>query len=99
MLCFRIFLVAKKFIKKKGEGDYLNFPSKIFCLTVREHFVEEPFCAVFQIISGCEKVYGKEAGRGLSKLSVEKFLSHSTETLVDEPFSAVFQKIAGSEKV
>ena len=60
MLCFRIFLVAKKFIKKKGEGDYLNFPSKIFCLTVPEHFVEEPFCAVFQIISGCEKFMEKK---------------------------------------
>ena len=76
-----------------------DFPSKFFCLTVPEHFVEEPFCAVFQIISGCEKVYGKEGGRGLSKLSVENFLSHSTETLVEETLSAAFQKIAGSEKV
>ena len=41
----------------------------------------------------------KEGGRGLSKLSVENFLSHSTETLVEEPFSAVFQKTAGSEMV
>ena len=54
---------------------------------------------MFQIISGCETVYGKEGGGGLSKLSVANFLSHSTETLVEEPFSAVFQKNAGSEKV
>ena len=56
MLCFRNFLMAKKFMDKKGGG-------------------------------------------GLSKFSVENFLSHSTETLVEEPFSAVFQKTAGSEKV
>ena len=35
-----------------------DFPSKIFCLTVPEKFVGEPFCAVFQKISGSEKVYG-----------------------------------------
>ena len=35
-----------------------NFLSKIFCLTVPKHFVEEPFYAVFQKISGSEKVYG-----------------------------------------
>ena len=58
MLCFREYLVAKKFLDKKWEGDYLNFPSKIFCLTLTKHFVEEPFCAVFQKISGGEKVYG-----------------------------------------
>ena len=35
-----------------------DFPSKIFRLTVPKHFVEEPFYAVFQKISGGEKVYG-----------------------------------------
>ena len=35
-----------------------DFPSKIFCLTVPKHFVEEPFYAVFQKVSGGEKVYG-----------------------------------------
>ena len=48
---------------------------------------------------GGDKFYGKEGGKGVSKFSVEKVLSHSAETLVEEPFSAVFQKIAGSEKV
>ena len=50
MLCFRKFPVAKKFMDKKGE--YQDFPSKLFCLTVPKHFVEEPLCAVFQNISG-----------------------------------------------
>ena len=75
-----------------------DFPSNFFCLTVPKHFVEEPFCAVFQNLSGSEKFTDKKGGGGLSKFSVGNFLSHSTETLVEEPFSAVFQKIAGSEK-
>ena len=39
-------------------GEYQTFPLKIFCLTVPKHFVDEPFYAVFQKISGTEKVYG-----------------------------------------
>ena len=35
-----------------------DFPSKMFGFTVPKNFVEEPFCAVFQKISGSEKVYG-----------------------------------------
>ena len=51
------------------EGNYLNFPSKKFCLTVPKHFVEEPFFALYQKIAGNEKVYGKGMGRG----SIESF--------------------------
>ena len=47
------------------EGDYLNFPSKVFCLRVPNHFVEEAFSAVFQKKSGREKVFGKEGGGGI----------------------------------
>ena len=50
--------VAKKFMDKKGAGEYLNLPSKNFCLTVPKNFVEEPFSAVFRKISGSEKVCG-----------------------------------------
>ena len=35
-----------------------DFPSKNLFLTVPKHFVKEPFCAVFQKNSGCEKVNG-----------------------------------------
>ena len=35
-----------------------DFPWNFFCLTVPNHFVEEPFCAVFQKLSDGEKVYG-----------------------------------------
>ena len=46
-----------------SEGCH-NFQSKVFCLTVPKNFEEEPFCAVFQKISGSEKVYGSEWGEG-----------------------------------
>ena len=56
MLCFRKFLVAKKFMDKRG-GEYQDFPLKCYCLTVPKYLVGEPVCAVFQKISGSEKVY------------------------------------------
>ena len=38
-------------------GKYQDFLYKICCFTVPENFVREPFCAVFQKNSGCEKIY------------------------------------------
>ena len=40
-----------------SEG-YVTIFCRFFCLTVPKNFVEEPFCAVFQKISGSEKVNG-----------------------------------------
>ena len=54
MLCFRKFTVAKKFMDRRG-GRYQDFPSKIFCLTVPERFVGEPFSK--SPVSGIEKIY------------------------------------------
>ena len=79
VLCFRKCLVAKKFLDER-EGELSRFPPEIFCLTVPKHFVEEPFYAVFQKISGSEKFNRCEGGGGVSNLSVENFFSHSTET-------------------
>ena len=59
------------------EAD-LRFSSSFFCLPVRKYFVEQPFCAAFHKISGSENVYGSEGG--VSRVSVETFLSHSVET-------------------
>ena len=56
MPCFRKNPAAKMFMDKKG--GYQGFPSEIFCPTLPKTFVEEPFCAVFQKISGSQKVYG-----------------------------------------
>ena len=53
MLCFRKFLVAKKFMDKKG-GDQ-DFLSKIFCLTVSKSFVVESFRV--SLISGIAKFF------------------------------------------
>ena len=39
----------------KGGGEYHDFPSKFFCLTVPEYFVGEPLCAAFRKSSSIEK--------------------------------------------
>ena len=54
MLCFRKFLVAKKFMDKR-EGEVSRFPSKIFCLTVPKIFVGEALS--ISLIWGVEKCY------------------------------------------
>ena len=51
----KISIIEKVFCMRRG---YHDFVSKIFCPTVPKNFVEEPFCAVFQKISGSQKVYG-----------------------------------------
>ena len=53
--CIRKFPVAKKFMDNRGGGEYQDFPSKFFCLTVPKNFVGEPFRV--SLISGTEKVY------------------------------------------
>ena len=52
MLCFRKFPVAKKFMDKR-RGEYQDFPSKIFCLTIPKNFVGESFSV--SLISGFKK--------------------------------------------
>ena len=42
LLCFRKFLVSEK-VKDKRGGKYHVFPSKLYCLTVPNHIVEEHF--------------------------------------------------------
>ena len=66
MLCFRKFLVAKKFTVKKA-GEYQIFPSKFFRLTVSEIFVGEPF--ILPLISRIEKVF---ASKGYVKIFCQK---------------------------
>ena len=48
----------RKSLDKRGE--YQDFPSKIFCLTLRKFSVGESFTVA--VISGSEKVYGQEGG-------------------------------------
>ena len=49
---------SEKFYASEGYVTIFDFLSKFACLTVPKTFVGEPFCAVFQKISGSEKVYG-----------------------------------------
>ena len=45
-----------------GGGEYQDFPWKMFCLTVPEKFVVEPFSV--SIIPSTEKVWRRERERG-----------------------------------
>ena len=38
---------CRRSLDKRGGGEYEDFLSKVFFLTVRKIFVGEPFCAVF----------------------------------------------------
>ena len=57
---FSVSLISgiEKFYATEGYVTIFDFLSKFFCLTVPKKLVGEPFCAVFQKISGSEKVYG-----------------------------------------
>ena len=67
---FNSFGVSKMFMLQRVMSQ---FSVDLFCLTVPNHFVEEPFCAVFHKISGREKVYGKEGGGGSIDVFRRKF--------------------------
>ena len=58
-----------------GRGEYQDFPSQIFCLTVPKNFVGEPFSV--SLIAGTEKVWIRRVVA--SRLPVANFLSHSAE--------------------
>ncbi len=49
---------TEKLFTPEGYVTIFDFLSKVYCLTVPKIFAGEPFCAVFQKISGSEKVYG-----------------------------------------
>ena len=65
---------SEKFMDKRG-GEFQDFQSKIFCLTVPKNSVGEAFAVA--IISGIEKIWIRVGG--VSRFSVENFLSHSDE--------------------
>ena len=54
-------------------------------------------CAVFQKISGSQKVYGLEGG--YQELPSKIFCLTVRKNLIGETLRAVFQKISGGEKV
>ena len=74
LLCFSKLIVSKNFRDMRGYHDFL---SKLFCLKAPKQFVEEPFCVSENLCS--RKLL--EIREGVSRLSAENFLSHSTEKL------------------
>ena len=54
---FSVSLISgiEKFYASEG---HVTIFCRFFCLTVPKNLVGEPFCALFQKISGSEKVYG-----------------------------------------
>ena len=79
LLCSRKFLVAKKFFDKRG-GEYQDFASNFFCLTVTKNAVGEPFSLSF--FSGIEKVWM----RGWGGSECPKFWSKDSCLAVPEIF-------------
>ena len=64
----------QKSLEKSG-GGYQGFPSKIFCLTVPKFSVGTPLLLHYFRVP---KKFGEKGG-GVSRISVEIFLSHSAE--------------------
>ena len=63
--------------KKWGGGKYQEFPSKKLSLTVPKNFVGQTCCAVFQKFPVAKNFMDKAGG--VSRSSVEKIFSHSSE--------------------
>ena len=81
-------------MKKRLRGkQYL--PSKTFCLKVPRNFVGDSFSV--SLNSGAEKVWIREGG--LSRFSVEKYLSHSAENFRGWRESLSVSFILGIDKV
>ena len=65
-------------------GEYQNFPSKIFCLTVLRNFVGQPFQAVFQKTSGGENFMDKKEGE-VSRFVLKIFCLNVPKNAVGDP--------------
>ena len=75
-------------------GEYQEFLSGIFCLTLPKNFVSELLSV--SLISGIEKVYA--SGGYVTNIRRTFFVPQNRKTLQVNP-SVLFQKISGSEKV
>ena len=80
-------------MNERGGGEFQDFPSKIFCLTVPKIFVGELFSV--SLSSGTEKVWIREGG-GYQDFPSKIFCLTVPKKFVDIP--SMFQKIWGIEK-
>ncbi len=76
LLCFTKIPLSKKFMDKKlggGSRDGVSrFSVKNFGHTVPNTSVGEPFCAVFHLFSGCQKMMDKKERGGSIKIFLRK---------------------------
>ena len=91
--CSRKILVSKNVRDKRG-GEYHNFPSKFFCLTVPKNFVGEPFSV--SLISGIENFYALEGYDTIFDFLSKFFCLTVLKNFVGESFSVSL--ISGIEK-
>ena len=63
-----------------------RFSIEIFLSPMPRNFLAEPFCAVFQKISGSEKVYGEEGGGKYQDFPSKNFCFTVPRNFVREPF-------------
>ena len=97
MQCFREFPVAKKFMDKRGRGVSRFSVEKFFVSQCRKTS-QRNLSVLFQKFPVAKKFMDKRGGEGVSRCSVENFLSHSAENFRrGESFSVSI--ISGSEKV
>ena len=87
---------------KRGGGgggrENHDFLSKNLCLPVPKNFVGEPFCAVFQKISGSEKVYGWDGGRKNQNFRRKFFVSQYRNISYRNPSMLSFRKFPVAKK-
>ena len=95
VLCFRKLPVAKKFMDKRG-GEFQDFPSKIFCLTVPKISVGGGSFSV-SLISGIEKFYASEGYVTIFDFLSKFFCLTVPKISVEESFTVAI--ISGIEKV
>ena len=76
---FQRIRVSKKFGLESAGGESRFFVQKNFAVKRPYIFLSEGFCAVFQKLSGSEKFKDKRVG--ISRFTVEKFLSHSAKNV------------------
>ena len=71
-----------------------QFSVEFFCLRVPNHFVEEPFCAVFQKISDREKIYEKEEGGGYRYSPSKIFCLKVLKSFVGELLGCLYFRVS-----
>ena len=71
----------------KGGGEYQEFPSIFFCLTVPKNLVGEPFRAVFQKISSSKSLWKRVGGGEYQEFPSIFFCLTMPKNLVGKSFS------------